>query len=312
MPISEAQLFNEPISPPSSPPYYTISFDSNPSDPQSPTLSQLQAHALFAQNPHEPKTNIPSPFEQPPTPPSEPHIEIPIGNLITHQSKPPTETIPTPSSHISPTSEPEPTFPTLDETVALFAESSVDKIRSLSENSRISDDPSVVRIHWNRVIIWMTFEAFKLKGLSEQVRNDFIREAGERLQDRLAREAEERESREAEEKARLKEEEREREAAEKASVEAAAAAEAEAKAKADVEKASHIATKEAAKARDDALTQGEQSHSDLDPLVLNTLEELQKEQQIVRARLDQQDSVNSNIQNILTQLLQRMPPPPNP
>ncbi|XP_050877567.1 uncharacterized protein LOC127081344 [Lathyrus oleraceus] len=43
LPISEAEMFNEPISPPSltpsSPPYYTISSDSEPSDPQSPTLA---------------------------------------------------------------------------------------------------------------------------------------------------------------------------------------------------------------------------------------------------------------------------------
>lgn len=66
----------------------------------------------------------------------------------------------------------------------------------------------------------MTSEAFKLKGLFEQVQNDFIREAEERLQDRLAREAEERAHREAEEKARLEEEERAREVVEKAVVEA--------------------------------------------------------------------------------------------
>ena len=61
-----------------------------------------------------------------------------------------------------------------------------------------------------------------------------------------------------------------------------------------------------------ALTRGESSHSDLAPLVLKTLEELQKEEQLVRTRFDQQDSVNSSIQNLLAQLLQRMPPPPNP
>ncbi|XP_050919294.1 eukaryotic translation initiation factor 4 gamma-like [Lathyrus oleraceus] len=259
------------------------------------------AHALSAQNKPEPKTNIPSPSEQPPTPPSEPHIETPTENPITHQSKPLTENIPTPLAPTSPTSEPEPTFTTLEEAVALFAESSVEKIRSLSKNSRISDDPSAVRIHWNRVIRWMTYEAFKLKSLSEQVRNDFIREAGERLQDRLVREAEERARREAEEKARLEEKEIAREATEKAIAEAAAAAEAEAKAKPDAEEAAHIAVEEAAEA-----------NFDFAPLVLKTLEELQKEQHIMQARLDQQDSVNSNIQNPLTQLLQRMPPPLNP
>ncbi|XP_050896383.1 uncharacterized protein LOC127103146 [Lathyrus oleraceus] len=169
-----------------------------------------------------------------------------------------------------------------------------------------------MRIHWNRVIRWMAFEAFKLKGLSEQVRNEFIREAGERLQDHLAREAEERAHREVEEKDRLEEEERAREAAEKAAAEVAAATEVEAKAKVNAEEAAHIAAEEAAKGIDDALTQGEKSYFDVSPLVLKTLEELQKEKQILRARLDRQDSVNSNIQNLLTQLLQRMPRPPNP
>ncbi|XP_050914948.1 uncharacterized protein LOC127129881 [Lathyrus oleraceus] len=152
----------------------------------------------------------------------------------------------------------------------------------------------------------MTSEAFKLKCLFEQVRNDFIRDTGERLQTRFAREEEEKARREAEEKARVEEEQRVREVAEKV------VAEAEAKAKADAEEAAHIAAEEAAKASTDALTQGEQSTSSFAPLVLKTLEELQKEQQIVRAILDHQDSVNNNIQNLLTQLLQRMPPPPNP
>ncbi|XP_050889514.1 eukaryotic translation initiation factor 4 gamma-like [Lathyrus oleraceus] len=144
------------------------------------------------------------------------------------------------------------------------------------------------------------------------LRNDFIKEAGERLQARLTREEKGRARREAEEKAHLEEEEKAREAAEKPADEAAAAAEVEAKAKADTEEATHIIAEEAAKAKDTDLTQGESSHSDFAPLVLKTLEELQKKQQIMRAILDQQDSVNSNIQNLLTQLLQRMPPPQNP
>lgn len=155
LPISKAQLSNEPISPPSStpssPPYYTISSEYGQPDPQSLTLAQLQARALSTQNPpSEPETNIPSPSEQPPTPPSEPHIKNPSENPITRQSEPPTKTIPTSPALTSPTFEPEPTFPTLEEAVTLFAESSVEKIKSLSENSRISDDPSTVRIHWNR------------------------------------------------------------------------------------------------------------------------------------------------------------------
>lgn len=126
----------------------------------------------------------------------------------------------------------------------------------------------------------------------------------------LAREAEERARIEAEEKARLEEEQRAREAAKKAAADATA--EVEAKVKVDAEEEAHIAAKEAAKVKDDTLTQGEQSHFDFSPLVLKTMEELQKEQQIMKARLNQQDSVNSNIQNLLTQLLQRMPPPLNP
>ncbi|XP_050884429.1 uncharacterized protein LOC127087565 [Lathyrus oleraceus] len=187
-------MFNEPISPPSltpsSPSYYTISYDS---DPQSPTLAQLQTRALFAQNQPEPETNIPSPSEKPPTPPSEPHIETLTENPITHQSEPLIEPI-TPSTPTSPTAE----------------------------------------------------------------------------------------------------------ATEKAVAEATATAEVKAKAKVDAEEAARIAAEEASKDRDDALTQGEQSQSDFAPLVLKTLEELQKEQQVVRARLDQQDFVNFNIQNLLT------------
>jgi translation initiation factor IF-2 len=183
----------------------------------------------------------------------------------------------------------------------LFAEASVEKVKSLSTNSGISDDPSSVRTHWNIVIGWMTSEAFKLKNLSEQVRNDFIRDAEARLQERLAREAEEEARREAEERARQEELQRVREAEAKALADAAAA-EAEAKAAAEAE----------AKAAEEqnALTQGESST--FAPLVLKTLEEFQKEQKEVRARLDQQDTVNANIQNLLTQLLQRMPLPPNP
>lgn len=122
--------------------------------------------------------------------------------------------------------------------------------------------------------------------------------------------------REAEEKDRLEEEQRVREVANKVVAEAAdaaaAAAKAEAKAKVNAEEAARIAAEEAAKASADALAQGEQSNSGFTPLVLKTLEEMQKDQQIVRARLDHQDSVNNNIQNLLTQLLKRMPPPPNP
>ncbi|XP_050915136.1 eukaryotic translation initiation factor 4 gamma-like [Lathyrus oleraceus] len=162
----------------------------------------------------------------------------------------------------------------------------------------------------------MTYEAFKLKGLSEQVRNDFVRDVAVRLQAHLVREAEEKAIREVEEKARLEEEQWIREVVEKVVAEAAAAAataaEAKAKAKAESEEAAHIAVEEAAKDNTDTLTQGEQSNFGFTPLFLKTLEELQKEQQIVRVRLDHKDSINNNIQNLLTQLIPRMPHPPNP
>ncbi|XP_050889060.1 uncharacterized protein LOC127094245 [Lathyrus oleraceus] len=79
------KILNETTSPsssssPQSPPYYVLSYDNEPSDPQSPTLSQLQARALASQQPShtKPKPNITSPppehpnpttSEQPQTPP---------------------------------------------------------------------------------------------------------------------------------------------------------------------------------------------------------------------------------------------------
>jgi len=105
----------------------------------------------------------------------------------------------------------------------LFAGASVQKVKSLTINSGISDDPDSVRTHWNRVIGWMTSEAFKLKHISEQVRNDFIRDAEARLQERLAREAEEEARRIEEERARQEELQRVREAEAKALADAAAA-----------------------------------------------------------------------------------------
>ncbi|XP_050919020.1 uncharacterized protein LOC127136515 [Lathyrus oleraceus] len=333
---------------PQSPSYYVLSSDNEPYDPQPPTLAQLHTRALASQQPSqtepEPEVTSPPPEQQypptyePQTPPSEPQPNPPPEQPIHSPSEPqlnpqPKQTTPSPSaiptpptsvatitpilnldntnppSPSSPTfaSEPESAFPTLEEAINVFAESSVEKIKSLTINSAINDDPSAVRIHWNRVISWMTSEAFKLKGLSKQVRNDFIRDAGFRLQALLDIEVEEQAKKEVEEKARLEEEKRIREAEEKA-----AAAEAEAKAKTDAKEATRIAAEEAAKARADALTQGEQSNSGFAPLVLKTLGELQKEQQVVRAKLDHQDSVNTNIQNMLPQLLQRMPPPRNP
>lgn len=149
-----------------------------------------------------------------------------------------------------------------------------------------------------------------MKVCSKQVRNDYIREAEERLEACLARETEEKACQEAVEKARLEAEERARkEAEEKVVVEVVAT---EAKAKVDTEEATLITAEEVSKAKEVALTHEESSNSDLAPLVLKTLEEVQKEQQLVRARFDQHDSVNSNIQTLMTQLLHRIPLSPNP
>ncbi|XP_050875545.1 eukaryotic translation initiation factor 4 gamma-like [Lathyrus oleraceus] len=137
----------------------------------------------------------------------------------------------------------------------------------------------------------MTSEAFKLKGLSEQVRNDFIKNAVIRLQERLAREVEERARKEAEEKVKQEELQRIKEDEAKAlAAAAAAAAAAKAQAKAAVEAEARLTEESTTRVEQDALTQGESST--FVPLVLKTLEELQKEQQEVRARLDQQDSVD--------------------
>ncbi|XP_050877130.1 uncharacterized protein LOC127080881 [Lathyrus oleraceus] len=50
LPVSEAEMLNETTSPssstPLSPPYYILSSDTELSNPQSPTLAQLQEHAL--------------------------------------------------------------------------------------------------------------------------------------------------------------------------------------------------------------------------------------------------------------------------
>ncbi|XP_050918333.1 proline-rich receptor-like protein kinase PERK2 [Lathyrus oleraceus] len=82
--VSEAEMLNETTSPssstPSSLPYYILSSDTEPSDPQSPILSQLQAHALASQQPPQPEPEAtsppleqqnPPPSEQPQTPPLE-------------------------------------------------------------------------------------------------------------------------------------------------------------------------------------------------------------------------------------------------
>lgn len=142
------------------------------------------------------------------------------------------------------------------------------KPRTLSKQSSLSDNPSEVRNHWNGFLRWMTYEVFKLKGLFKQVKNDYIREAEERLEARMAKEAEEKSRQEAEEKARLEAEEQERKEAEEKAVVEAATAEAEAKAKADAEEETHITVEEAAKSNEFALTRGESSTYGIAPLVL--------------------------------------------
>jgi hypothetical protein len=248
---------------PESPPYLNLSSDPEYSDPNSPTLAQIQAQNLASQQPTqsevtspppEQTTNIPSEDQPSETQPSDLHTSdiTPPNTSAEPEPEPEPLTLnlspPTSPPH---TSEPDLSIPTLEEAIMLVAGASVQKVKSLTTNSEVSDDPDSVRTHWNRVIGWMTSEAFKLKHISEQVRNDFIRDAEARLQERLAREAEEKARREEEERAREEEIQRTREAEAKALADAAAAAEAEAKAVAEAE------AKAAEKQH--ALTQGESS-----------------------------------------------------
>ncbi|XP_050889618.1 vegetative cell wall protein gp1-like [Lathyrus oleraceus] len=101
-------MLNETTSPssssPSSPPYYVLSFDTEPSDPSSPTLAQLQARALASQQPSqiepEPEVTSPPPEQQNPTTYEQPQTPSPA-----QQPNPPLEqTIPSPS-------EPQPNLP---------------------------------------------------------------------------------------------------------------------------------------------------------------------------------------------------------
>ncbi|XP_050896898.1 eukaryotic translation initiation factor 4 gamma-like [Lathyrus oleraceus] len=320
-------MLNETTSPSSSPsaqspPYYELSSNTEPSDPQSPTLAQLQARALASQQPShfEPEPEVTSPPPEHPNPTTSEQTPPPAQQPI-HSEPQPThpssEPHPKPEQTTqSPSDIPPPiTFlASITPTLNLNAPNSPSPPSLASTTEPETSLPTLEEVIQNRVISWMTSEAFKLKSLFEQVRNDFIRDAGIRLQERLAREAEERARKEAEEKSHQEELQRIREAEAKVVTDdvAANAAEAEAKAKADSEEAARIAEEAAAKANADALTQREHSNSDFVPLVVKTLEELQKEQQVVWARLDQQDYVNINIQNMLSQLLQRIPPPPNP
>lgn len=111
-------------------------------------------------------------------------------------SEPTSETFPPPSEPSEPirkpyeptsqTSEPNLTLPTIDEAFAKFLEKSTSKLRHLFDESRVSDNPSEVRTHWNGFIRWITSKVFKLKGFPKQAKNDYIRGAEERLEARLA------------------------------------------------------------------------------------------------------------------------------
>ncbi|XP_050890073.1 gibberellin-regulated protein 14-like [Lathyrus oleraceus] len=110
LPVSEALLFHEPISPPpstpSSPPYYDLSSEyEQPEipDPSSPTLAQLQDTSNSKQTLYVPETSEPTPSLS--TPPSASSINLPTFKPPTE----PSETTPIPFEPINPTSEPEPT-----------------------------------------------------------------------------------------------------------------------------------------------------------------------------------------------------------
>ncbi|XP_050895502.1 uncharacterized protein LOC127102133 [Lathyrus oleraceus] len=283
LPVSEAEMVNETTSPssspsPQSPPYYDLSSDTEPSDPQSPTMAQLKSCPLASQKPShpepQPEVTSPPPEHLNPTTSepqqSEPTHSEPQPSEPTHFKPQPSE--PTHSDIPPPITSVDPTTPTLN------------------LNSPISpSSPSLVSATELETTLPTLEEAIK-----------FFEESS--VEKRLAREAEERARKEAEEIAHQEELQRIREAEEKA-IANVDAAEAKAKAKADAEEVTRIAEEVAAKAKADELTQKEHSNSGFVPLVLKTLEELQKEQQIVRARLDQQDSINVNIQNMLSQLL---------
>ncbi|XP_050878641.1 extensin-like [Lathyrus oleraceus] len=136
LPTSKTSPLNECLSPlsstPSSPPYYDISSDSEQPeihDPSSLTLAQLQAMALSNEPSYILDTFMPSSYEPQTEAPSEPQTEPPSEPLSKAQTEqpyePPTEQ-PTKTTHtspepINPSFKPEPTFPTLEELIALFS-----------------------------------------------------------------------------------------------------------------------------------------------------------------------------------------------
>ncbi|XP_050875687.1 uncharacterized protein LOC127079332 [Lathyrus oleraceus] len=242
-------MLNETTSPssssPSSPPYYVLSSDTEPSDPQSPTLAQLQARALASQQPSQPEpepevTSAP-PKQQNPTTSEQPQTPPPAQQ----PNPPPEQPIPSPSE---PQPNPQPEQTTSSPFVIPPPQTFVAIITLILNTNDTNQTPH------------------------SSPASNFEPETDE-----------EKARKEAEEKARLEEEQRIREAEEKVVAEVVIAAEAEAKAKVDVEEVARIAAEEAAKARADALTQEEQSNFGFAPLVLNSLEELQKEQQVCSA-----------------------------
>ncbi|XP_050890111.1 uncharacterized protein LOC127095471 [Lathyrus oleraceus] len=245
LPVSEVEMLNETTSPssspsPQSPPYYELSSDTEPSDPHSPTMAQLQDRALASQKPSHlnPEPEVTSP---PPKHPNPTHFEPQPSEPIHYESQP---SEPTHSDIPQPITSADPRTPTL--------------------NLSSPTSPSQASAMNQKLPFWP---------LKKQLR-----------------EAEERTRQEVEEKARQEELQRIIDAEAKAIVDAVVA-EAEAKAKANTEEAACLAEESTAKAKADELTQGESSNYGFVPLFLKTLEELQKEQQIVQARLDKQDSV---------------------
>ncbi|XP_050890630.1 extensin-like [Lathyrus oleraceus] len=85
LPVSEAEMLNETTLTssfsPFSPPYYILSLDNEPSDPQSPTLTQLQARDLASQQPSqpepEPEVTSPPPEQKNPPPSDQPQTPTP-------------------------------------------------------------------------------------------------------------------------------------------------------------------------------------------------------------------------------------------
>ncbi|XP_050919789.1 uncharacterized protein LOC127137363 [Lathyrus oleraceus] len=119
LPVSEAEILNETTSSsystPSSPPYYILSLDTEPSDPQSLTLAQLQVHALASHQPPqpEPKATSPPPEQQNP-PPSEQPQTSPSKKPAT----PPSEQQPTtPPAQTTPPPSDIPTIPTFEDII---------------------------------------------------------------------------------------------------------------------------------------------------------------------------------------------------